>query len=73
MDAKKIQEQINELKLAINRDNTLGIIDEHIECLSHCPTNDNYRLWLFKYKDIVVLLEDTENGTYRYVSCINDR
>lgn len=72
MNEKYLNEQINEFKKAIEKDSTLENVSDSLECLGHCPGTHLYKAWLFKYKDIMILLNDDGNGYYSYICCVNE-
>lgn len=67
-----IKDQIAEFEQVIKEDPTLDSVAKDIEYIGHCPGINTYRTWLFKYKNILVMLNDEENGLYSYLGCLNN-
>jgi hypothetical protein len=63
-------EKIGELYRLILQDSTLSNCPEDLKYVTYAP-NIGYRSWIFRYKGVLVALDDAGNGHYDFYTAVS--
>lgn len=63
-------QKIGELSRFIMEDSTLSICADNLKCVTYAP-NIGYRSWIFRYKGVLVVLDDAGNGHYDFYTAVS--
>ena len=63
-------QKIGELSTLVMQDSTLSNCAKDLKCISYAP-NIGYRTWIFRYKGVLVALDDAGNGHYDFYTAVS--
>lgn len=63
-------EKLGELFRLVMQDSTLDNCEKDLKCISYAP-NIGYRTWIFRYKGVLVALDDVGNGHYDFYTAVS--